>query len=101
MGEGRHEDDGGVGQEGLEDARVPAGDDAKDQSGEEDGGKCCCYHGKFLLRWNEWSSQCKPLSSNRETRQAAKMRRNLEALSRQKQNKDNYGDGNTDKCEQM
>ena len=66
MGEGRHEDDGGVGQEGLEDARVPAGDDAKDQSGEEDGGKCCCYHGKFLLRWNEWSSQCKPLPNKRD-----------------------------------
>ena len=70
MGESRQEEDGGVGEEGLEDATVPAGGDAKDQSRKEDGGKCCCYHRKFLLRWNrnsaKWSTQCKPFPNKRD-----------------------------------
>ena len=33
MCEGRHEDDGGVGKQSLVDAAVPAGSDAKHQSG--------------------------------------------------------------------
>ena len=44
MGEGGHEEDGGVGEEGLEDAAVPAGGEAKQQAREEDGGQCCCDH---------------------------------------------------------
>ena len=43
MGEGGHEDDGGVGEDGLEDAAVPAGGEAKQQAREEDGEQCCCH----------------------------------------------------------
>ena len=35
VGEGGHEDDGGVGDEGLEDATVPAGGETKKEAGEE------------------------------------------------------------------
>ena len=38
MGECWHEKDGGVGEEGLEDPGVPAGDEAKEEAGEE---HCC------------------------------------------------------------
>ena len=43
MGKCGHEDDGGVGDEGLEDATVPAGHEAKNEAREENGGQCCCY----------------------------------------------------------
>ena len=42
MREDGHEDDGGVGEEGLEDAAVPAGGEAKQQAGEEHCGQDCC-----------------------------------------------------------
>ena len=42
MGEGGHEEDGGMGEEGLEDVRVPTGDDAKEEAREELGGQDCC-----------------------------------------------------------
>ena len=73
MCEGGHEDDGGVGEEGLEDAAVPAGEDANQQSGQEDGGQCCCYHLPFLSRRQKvaaiiakWRSQGKSFPKKRE-----------------------------------
>ena len=50
MGEDGHEEDGGVSEEGLDDATVPARDEAKQQAGEEHGGKDCCYHWIFVAR---------------------------------------------------
>ena len=50
MREDGHEDDGGVGEEGLEDAAVPAGGEAKQQAREEDGEQCCCHCGCFPLK---------------------------------------------------
>ena len=44
MGEGGHEEDGWVGEEGLEDASVPAGDEAKEEARKEHCCKHCCKH---------------------------------------------------------
>ena len=48
MGEDMQEEDGGVGEEGLEDASVPAGGETKQQTGEERRGKDCCYQRHFV-----------------------------------------------------
>ena len=69
-----HEEDGGVGQEGLEDSTVPAGGKANQQAGEEHCGKDCCYHhfqkkiiGHFLPNPESPLSQCKsPTMANGE-----------------------------------
>ena len=45
MGEDRQEEDGGVGEEGLEDATVPAGGEAKKEAGEEHRGYYHCCQG--------------------------------------------------------
>ena len=42
VGECRHEKDGGVGEEGLEDPGVPAGDEPKEKAGEKLGCQDCC-----------------------------------------------------------
>ena len=42
MGECWHEEDGWVGEEGLEDAGVPAGDEAKEKTRKELGCYGCC-----------------------------------------------------------
>lgn len=73
MCESRHEDDGGMDEEGLEDASVPGGDDAKQQPGEEDGGQSCCHHLPFLSSRQEvsavvakWRNQRKSFPKKRE-----------------------------------
>ena len=78
MGEGGQEEDGGVGEEGLEDATVPAGGEAKQKAGEEHGGKDCCYHLQFFAIPNislipikssniaKCRCQCKPFPKYRE-----------------------------------
>ena len=73
MGEGGHEDDGGVGEEGLQDATVPAGGEAKEQAGQEHGGQCCCYHWHSILAVvakarteSKWRGERKPFAKKRE-----------------------------------
>ena len=71
MGEGRHEDDGGVGDDGLEDATVPAGGKAKKEAGEEHRGNYYCCHRQFLFRDflqipTIWQAQRKPFPKKRE-----------------------------------
>ena len=64
MGEGGHEEDGGVGDEGLEDAMVPAGDEAKNEAREEDGGQCWQY--AIYMLWSERGQQRKPFPKKRD-----------------------------------
>ena len=70
MGEGGQEDDGGVGDDRLEDATVPAGDEAKEQAGKEHRGNYCCYHLHFVFNWyttiRKWRGQRKPFPKKRE-----------------------------------
>ena len=69
MGEDGHEDDGGVGEDGLEDATVPAGDETKQQAGEEHGGQYYCYllHFVFISKWSvKWRGERKPFPEKRE-----------------------------------
>ena len=84
MGEGGHEEDGGVGEEGLQDATVPAEGEAKEQAREEHGGRYYCCHLHFLFSWYtnaKWRGQRKAFPKKRE--KAAKMDRNLGATESQ------------------
>ena len=74
MGEGGHEDDGGVGDDGLEDATVPAGGKAKKEAGEEHRGQDWRYQLPFFANpvksrrssTEKWGGQRKPFPKERE-----------------------------------
>ena len=58
-----------MGEEGLEDVRVPTGDDAKEEAREELGGQDCCQHWQSLFGMepeSKWRGQREPFSNQRE-----------------------------------